>query len=365
MRLTLATPLYPPEPGGPATYAKLLEERLPAAGIEVEVVKFGDFRKHPKIVRHICFFFAVLRSAKKSDAILALDPVSVGLPAAFAAKISRKPFYAKVVGDYAWEQGTQRFGIQENLDDFDAKRQVSSAVRTLHAVQAWVASSAKQVIVPSEYLKGIVGRWGIPAERIQVIHNAMKREEPSALPDTAASLSRPRVVTLARLVPWKGIDRLIDACATVRKSIPGTQLIIVGDGPERDRLARHAEATIPDGYMLTGALPHREALALLRDADCFVLNTSYEGLSHVLIEAMAEGTPIVTTPVGGNPELITDGIEGLLVAPDATEPLAEALIRILADSELAATLGGNARAKAGSFTEDAMIEKTVAFFLRA
>ncbi len=110
MRLLIATPLYPPDPGGPATYAKALEEGLPPLPIEVDLVKFSDVRHLPKGVRHVAYFWRVLRALKGVDVVLALDPVSVGLPALLAALIARKKFVLKVVGDYAWEQGRQRWG---------------------------------------------------------------------------------------------------------------------------------------------------------------------------------------------------------------------------------------------------------------
>src|SRR3989338_11012397 len=117
MKLVIATPLYPPEIGGPATYAKLLEEGLPGKGIEVELVKFSEVRHLPRLIRHYAYYRRVLRAAKSADVVLALDPVSVGLPAMWAAKRAGKSFVVKIVGDYAWEQGQQRFGVMQNLDE--------------------------------------------------------------------------------------------------------------------------------------------------------------------------------------------------------------------------------------------------------
>jgi glycosyltransferase involved in cell wall biosynthesis len=117
MKLVIATPLYPPESGGPATYAKLLTEHLSAdeSGAHerdfVALVKFSDVRHLPKIIRHSAYFFKVLKAGRSADVILALDPVSTGFPAALAAGMLRKPFVVKIVGDFAWEQGRQRFGI--------------------------------------------------------------------------------------------------------------------------------------------------------------------------------------------------------------------------------------------------------------
>src|SRR3989338_6307476 len=106
-KIVIATPLYPPESGGPATYAKVLEEELPKLGIDVVVVKYSDVRR--RFFRHLRYFLLVSKAARDADLVYALDAVSVGFPAMLAPKRRRKRFLVKVVGDFAWEQGSQRF----------------------------------------------------------------------------------------------------------------------------------------------------------------------------------------------------------------------------------------------------------------
>ena len=102
MKLLIATPLYPPDVGGPATYAKTLESCLPAKDVSVTLVKFGDVRHLPKGISHIAYLMNLFRVARNTDIILALDPASVGLPATLVAMVLRKPLVVKIVGDYAW-----------------------------------------------------------------------------------------------------------------------------------------------------------------------------------------------------------------------------------------------------------------------
>ncbi|HUY62294.1 MAG TPA: glycosyltransferase family 4 protein [Candidatus Paceibacterota bacterium] len=358
-KLVLATPLYPPDIGGPATYAVILEKGLPARGIEVELVKFGDVRHLPKGIRHIAYFSRVRRAMKGADAVLALDPVSVGLPACLAAWLARKPFFAKIVGDYAWEQGSQRYGIEATLDEFVTQQDVPSGVRFLRRVQTGVARRAARIIVPSEYLKGIVASWGIPKEKIEVIYNAVPVETLGAVPEAVARLPRPLVVTAGRLVPWKHMGGVIDAAQAT-----GASLAIVGDGPLRGALARRAFEKLPEHHVITGTLPHDEALAVTHSAYAFVLNSSYEGLSHALIEALAVGTPVVATRAGGNPEVITDGENGLLVPVGDTAALTAALRRVLTDTELRTRLGSHASESVKRFSEETMLEKTIALLAR-
>lgn len=328
MRLVIATPLYPPEIGGPATYTKLLEEGLPSKGIEVEVVKFSEVRHLPKIIRHYAYYRRVLAAARGADVVLALDPVSVGLPAMKATQKARKPFVVKVVGDYAWEQGQQRFGVTQNLDDFVRTPDVPFSVRMLRRIQMRVARSATRVIVPSEYLKGIVATWGISQEKMEVIYNAVEVSVISTPPKERAPGFF--IVSSGRRVPWKGFEAL-----------------------------KHVVARETDWHLrIASGLPRAEALEYVQSADVFVLNSDYEGFSHALIEVMMLGTPIIATNVGGNTELIEDGTTGLLIPPKDDEALYNALKRVQEDPVAARERAETARVFVQKFSRERMLART-------
>ncbi|HUY05359.1 MAG TPA: glycosyltransferase family 4 protein [Candidatus Paceibacterota bacterium] len=360
-RIVLATPLYPPDIGGPATYAKLLAEGLPERGIEVELVKFGDVRHLPKGVRHIAYSWRILRALKRADLALALDPVSVGLPVCIAAWLARKPFTVKIVGDYAWEQGRQRFGITATLDDFVKERRVPLAVWFLRRVQTGVAAYAKHVLVPSRYLEDIVAAWGIPRAKIKVIYNAVPVEAYGAVPWSVAKLPRPLIVTAGRLVPWKHIGGVIDAVAKLRKDGIPVSLAVVGEGPELAGLVHHAEEALKGDYVFTGPLSHADTLATMASARAFVLNSSYEGLSHFLIEALSLGVPTIATAVGGNHEVITDEETGLLVPFGDVAALVAALTRVLSDEDVRARLSARAKESAHRFSTETMLASVARF----
>lgn len=164
LRIAVATGIFPPQSGGPATYSKLLADRLPVFGHEVTIVNFGAFLKWPKGIRHVLYFARLFTAALQADSIYAQDPVSVGLPAKWVTRLLRKPFLLKIVGDYAREQGSQRYGVTDPLDIFVQKTTYPLPVRKLKQIQLEVALAADQIIVPSEYLKRIVSAWGAPAE---------------------------------------------------------------------------------------------------------------------------------------------------------------------------------------------------------
>ncbi len=234
--ILIATGIFPPQVGGPATYSKLLLDKLPERGFDLKVVNFGDVLSQPKIIRHLSYFFRLLQYGRKVDIIYAQDPVSVGLPALLAAKILQKNFYLKIVGDYAWEQGTQRGGVKDSLDDFSIKHfGYSRLVQILKKVEFMVANGADKILVPSNYLKTIVSNWGIDPRKITVIYNAFHAPN---LITTKESLrekfdwKKNIIVSAGRLVPWKGFDTLI----LLMREIENAELYIAGDGPERKNL---------------------------------------------------------------------------------------------------------------------------------
>jgi len=128
------------------------------------------------------------------------------------------------------------------------------------------------------------------------------------------------------LVPWKGFATLIETIKKLSEEINDLRLVIVGDGPDRSVLADLAKINgLERSIIFTGQLSKHEVAAYMKAADLFVLNTAYEGLSHVLIEAIRAGLPIVTTSVGGNPELIEKYARGVMVTYDDKPELAEAI----------------------------------------
>lgn len=369
MKITIATGLYPPEIGGPATYAAMLESELPSRGIHVTTVPFGLVRHYPKVIRHLAYAWKLWRASKGTNVIYALDPISVGVPALLVARLRRATFLVRLGGDYAWEQGRMRFGITDTLDEYLKKRAAAPfAVRALAAVQTFVVNRARRVIVPSEYLKRVVMQWGITEKKIKVIYSALY---PLEVKDTRQQLREefkypyPTIVSAGRLVPWKGFSALIDVIATLRYQFPQIVLIIVGDGEDKLWLENKvADLKLSQHVWFTGSVSKEALGATIKAADAFVLNTAYEGLSHQLIEVMDLGTPIVTTTAGGNPELITDGVNGFLVEFNDAPALTEAISRVLNHPESRERMVQSARARSKQFTKEKVVGEIVSLLAK-
>lgn len=365
MRILIATGLYAPDIGGPATYTKFLEIHLPPHGIEVRVVPFTYVRKYPRVLRHLVYFFKLLRAVRGTDVVYALDAVSVGVPAMICARFFRKKFILRVPGDYAWEQGSVRFGVTETLDTFLIKKQVSFFVRALSRVQTWVAQNAYHIVVPSDYMKRVVGMWGITPSKITRIYSALHIDEVTEKRDVLRARYQYAdiiVTSAGRLVPWKGMDMLIDVVATLRNQGVPVSLQIIGGGVLQATLQEKIDRLQAKEYIeLLGNRSTKELYERVVASDVFVLNTSYEGLSHQLLEVMYLGTPIVTTSVGGNVEVIRNREEGLLVPYNDHAQLVSTIQEMTADTPLREHCVQKAKHRTRMFEERVIVDEVVSF----
>lgn len=364
IRLIIATGIYPPDIGGPATYSKLLNDELPNRGISVCVVSFGVVRRWPPVIRHLFYTFLLAAKSLRSDVIYAQDPVSVGLPALIVATLFRKRFLLKVVGDYAWEQGTARFGVTDSLDVFskvDGGYHVF--VRLLKRVEKLVAMHAERIIVPSKYLGQIIANWGVPKDHITVIYNTFEIPKSIAKKEVLRELMNLHgrvLISIGRLVPWKGFRVLIEIMPDLIKRFPDLKLFIVGSGIDGAELERLIERLHLEEYVvLVGQLDHETLLRYLFASDVFILNTFYEGFSHQILEAMALSVPIVTTAVGGNAEVLENKKTALVATYNNKKELTKSVVALLNDPRLCETLTRNARTKVKQFGKNAMLKKLV------
>ncbi len=159
-------------------------------------------------------------------------------------------------------------------------------------------------------------------------------------PQPAALSQRPfTVLCVGRLTPAKGQHVLLEACARLREQGHALRLVIVGTGPDEASLQASAAALGLREVTFTGAQNIEQVRAWYRDSDVFALPSFAEGVPVVLMEAMASGVPCVTTRITGIPELIRDGIDGLLVTPSDVQELADRLAWLKADAQRRRELG--------------------------
>jgi glycosyltransferase involved in cell wall biosynthesis len=363
-KILIATGIYPPEIGGPATYSKLLMDTLPNRGFEVGVLSFGEVRHLPKFVRNIAYFFKLLWRGGDADIIFAQDTVSVGFPASVAAFLVGARFIIRVPGDYAWEQASQRFGVKESIDDFQ-HRKYGMRTELLRSVQKFVVNRAEIVITPSRYFSSLVGGWCRNPEKVKTIYNgiALKDVYPAkreARQKLGIEHDTKIIFSAGRLVPWKGFDVLIRLMPELARESGSWNLLIAGDGPDRKRLEEEiVDLGLKEKVVLLGQVPREKLFDHLCAADIFVLNTSFESFSFQIVEAMAAGVPVVSTRVGNLPEIIEHGVDGILVECNNTPELLSAVKRMTGDPAFRESVIAKARVKSGQFTIDSTVQNLV------
>ncbi|HEY0416530.1 MAG TPA: glycosyltransferase family 4 protein [Gaiellaceae bacterium] len=350
MRCVLLTGIWPPDVGGPATHGPDFARFLRDRGHDVEVVTMADgepaerpvpvhtvSRTLPFVVRYSRVAFLGARLGRRADVVYATATYAA---AAAASGLSRRPLVAKLVSDPAYERA-RRYGLfGGTLEEF--QHATDAKVAVLKRLRTTSLRRAQRIVVPSRYLAGIAGAWGLDASRLEVLVNPA----PPPVEAPPADLAPGTFVFVGRLTEQKALPLLLDAV----ERVDGARLVVVGDGPERAELERRAS----DRVTFAGSLPRDRVLEQLAGARAAVLSSAWENLPHAAIEALAVGTPVVATAVGGVPEVVTDGENGLLVPPNDVEALAGALRRILGDDGLRDRLAANAKASVAAIGRDAI-----------
>ncbi len=211
------------------------------------------------------------------------------------------------------------------------------------ALAARIAADATAVVtVCDANLRFLAHRLGGTEARIVRIYNGLGPQE---APSTRADRTEGLVLGVGRMVDKKGFDLLLDAVAELAPTHPDLHCVLVGDGENRGALeSQTLRLGISDRVTFTGPLPQHEVAAWMRRAEVFCApcrvgeDGNQDALPTVVLEALGAGTPVVTTPVAGIPEMITDGVEGLLVDCDCSQAVAVGLAALLDDATLAETM---------------------------
>jgi glycosyltransferase involved in cell wall biosynthesis len=339
MRVVFLSGIWPPDVGGPASHGPELARFLVGHGHHVHVVTMGDAepterpcpiesvpRSLPFPVRYPLVAARAGRAAARADVVYASATYAA---AAAAAAATRRPLVVKLVSDPAYERA-RRWGLFGGaLEEFQ-----TAGPRWLVRARSLALGRAVAVIVPSEYLARIALGWGLDPRRVFHVPNPAPDVE--AAP--AEAPKEPLFVFAGRLTRQKALTVALDAL----ERVPGARLVVVGDGPDRAQLERHA-ARLDGRVEFRGALPRRETLDVLAGATAAVLSSDWENLPHAAVEALALGVPVVATAVGGVPEVVRDGENGLLVPAGDVDGFAEALRRVAGDRELRDRLAAAAR----------------------
>ena len=240
----------------------------------------------------------------------------------------------------------------------DELRNERGWVRALLRLQArWEQLNTRRadlVMVTSRYCAEVARlEYGVPPERVAVVPEPIDLDVWDAQFSRAARRPRagPVVLSVARMYARKRLGDLLRAASMLRARIPDVQIRIVGQGPEWERLVRvHAELRLGDSVQLLGNLSLERLAEEYVNADLFCLPSVQEGFGIVFLEAMAAGLPVVACRAAAIPEVVLDGVTGVLTPARDPEALADALARLIRDPAHARTLGEQGRRRVTEFT---------------
>lgn len=345
MRVLVVSGIWPPDVGGPASHAPEVASFLLGRGHAVEVVTTAAAppaaeaypvrwvaRSLPRGVRHLRAAALVAGRAREADVVYTTGMLG---RSASGATLARKPYVIKLTADPAFERARRGGLAGAGVDAFQQGGGVRSGA--LRLARDLELRGATHVFCPSAWLRDLVVTWGVPGERVDVLPNpapVVGELRPRDELRAELALDGPVFVFAGRLTAQKSLDVALEAVAAA-----GVTLLVAGEGPERGALERWRDALgLGDRVRFLGPQPRSRVLELYRAADAALLSSSWENFPHGVVEALAVGTPVVSTAVGGVGEVVEDGVNGLLVPAGDPAALAAAVTRVATGPELRARL---------------------------
>jgi glycosyltransferase involved in cell wall biosynthesis len=361
MNVLVVSGIWPPDVGGPASHAPDVAAFLRSRGHEVEVVTTAlavpapaEYPVHwisrslPKGVIHVRTAAEIARRARWADVVYTTGMFG---RSASGATTARRPYVIKLTADPAFERARRRGMIDGDVDEFQQSRGDAS-IRALRVARNAELRHAAHVFTPSSYLRELAVSWGVPAERVSVLPNptpVLPELRPRDELRAELGLDGPTLAFAGRLTAQKSLDVALIAVA----ANDGVTFLVVGDGDQRAPLEARAGARV----RFLGALPRARVLEVFSAADASLLSSAWENFPHTAVEALAVGTPVIATAVGGVPEVVIDGENGLLVPAGDPDALADAIRRFFSDEALQTRLRAAAAPSVERYAPERILEQ--------
>ncbi len=386
IKILIATGIYPPDIGGPATMLRSLSSDLLKNNFEVKIVTYADkknsndgeeiqvsriIRGQLPFLRYVKYFLKMFFLSLRADIVYVPDTYSVGFFAYLIKKLTRKKYIIRFTGDSAWESSLSNGWTTDYIVDFQDKT-YDEKIEKLKRKRKKILLNADKLIIDCYFLKKIAEKIGVASGKIKVVNNsAIFSEEVNLNKEVIEKISNKYrkvknsnkksklIITSCRLTAWKGVDGIIKALAKVKKKIGEVNFIVIGDGPKIKELKLLAKGSELDSNVhFLGRIKHEETIKYFKAADLYVLNSNYEGLSHALLDAMKFGMPIIASNVGGNPELIDNNESGILVNYNNEEEIFNAIVKILSDDNFKGRIAKKALKRSENFNWENTVKLT-------
>ena len=242
----------------------------------------------------------------------------------------RKKLIRKIVGDWAWERARNKGITEESFDEFQNNSH-NLHLEIAKFSRGWTATKADLVITPSEHLSNVVNNWGVERGNLKVIYNGTKIS--NKLSELKVNEKIIKFITVGRLASWKNIDSIIKSMSILKNQNIDFELLIVGSGPlESDLKNLVKELELEKQVIFTGQKTATQLADYYKKSEIYIQASGYEGLPHVLLEAINYNLTLISTPIGGSNEVLEDGKNGwVLDLVDGVKPDPTNLYSIIMD----------------------------------
>jgi glycosyltransferase involved in cell wall biosynthesis len=240
-----------------------------------------------------------------------------------------------------------------------------------HLLSRWkYGPGLTAIITTCEGIRKVLIEDGLAPEHVETVHSGIDLQRIENIGDGSYlrdefAISRDTLVVgiVAALTPEKHHQNFLEAAAIIKNSMPNVRFLIVGDGQLREELERISVSQgLSKDVIFTGF--REDVLEITKILDIFVLSSYLEGIGGAILDAMALGKPIVATRVGGIPEIVMDGNNGLLVPSRSPVELAKAIVKLASDPLLRDKMGAQGKERARNFSIQKTIENTEAVYYR-
>jgi glycosyltransferase involved in cell wall biosynthesis len=314
-KVAILTGIYPPDSGGPATFAVSFSSFAQSAGFSTEVISFADdvsrqtksgrqsvrliSRRWGLTLRTCLAVFHVIRVFLGNSKVIANG---LFVETYLASILTQGKYTVKIPGDIVWERAVNSKRTNLEVREFQKSR-LNFKYRIFRYLFTKSIMKADVVIVPSTLLFELCIGWGVPKTKIHLIFNSVDVD--FFLPSEFLEREFDCIV-VNRLVAWKNVREVILACHSLDLS-----LLIVGDGPESNAL-RSLAKDLGSRVTFTGNVPKEILLRKLQSAKFYILNSTADATAYSLLEARACGLIAVANIQTGASEVINDQIDGIL-----------------------------------------------------
>ncbi len=315
----LITGIFPPDSGGPSKFAMEFGQWASQKNFKVVIQTYAEsrnlhsnienlevfriLRSHRLLFRYSLMIRSIGQNQSKATSILA---VGAFLETYFASLIYRFTYTVKVPGDIVWERARNNKVTELNVAEFQLEK-LNLKYRIFRKLYSNSLKRATRVVVPSRGLYKLCLNWGVKEEKLRLIYNSVEALDLIHSPTDHYEYD---LVTVCRLVSWKGVDELIEYSAE-----RNLNLVVAGEGPDRERLETLSK-DLGAKVTFLGEISNQLVTQLLSKSRVFVLNSYYEGLPHALVEARVAGMVTVGRAGTGSEEVINDDVDGYLIRSD-------------------------------------------------